>query len=40
MADVYGDAVLIAARETGLAEDAFPPECPWSYEEATQAVLD
>jgi hypothetical protein len=28
IADAYGEAVLIAARETGLEEAAFPAACP------------
>jgi hypothetical protein len=28
--DAYGDAVLEATRQTGLAEDAFPIDCPFS----------
>jgi len=31
LADAYGDAVIEAARETGLALGDFPPLCPWSY---------
>ena len=34
-ADAYGDAVLIASRETGLPDSAFPAECPWLFEQAT-----
>jgi hypothetical protein len=34
--DAYGDAILEAARQTGLAEDAFPPDCPFT----TQETLD
>ena len=33
IADAYGDAILMAARETGLAETAFPVDCPWGFEE-------
>ena len=33
--DAYGDAVLIASRETGLPADTFPAECPWTFEQAT-----
>jgi hypothetical protein len=33
MTDAYGDAILIASRETGLDEQAFPGNCPWSYEQ-------
>ena len=32
--DAYGDAVLIAARETGFEEDNFPVSCPWTLEQA------
>ena len=35
--EAYGDAVLIAARETGLPEDTFPAVCPWTFEEAVLA---
>ena len=27
----YGDAVLLAARESGLSEATFPPTNPWSF---------
>ena len=27
------DALLIAELETGLLESAFPPSCPWSFEQ-------
>jgi len=27
--DAYGDAVIVAARETGLEPDTFPAACPW-----------
>jgi len=30
MEDAYGDALLIAERETNLDETTFPIECPWS----------
>ncbi len=33
--DAYGDALLIAERETGLLETTFPPGCPWSFEQST-----
>ena len=29
----YEDAILLAARETGLAESAFAAACPWSFTE-------
>ncbi len=31
ISDAYEIALLEAERETGLAEDAFPAECPWSF---------
>ena len=34
MASAYGGAILAGARETGLGRDVFPPECPWSFDEA------
>ncbi|WP_079822137.1 DUF29 family protein [Salmonella enterica] len=30
----YGDAVLSAARETGLDEKSFPSEMPWALADA------
>jgi hypothetical protein len=33
LADADGDAVLLAARESGLAESAFPAANPWSFDE-------
>ena len=38
-ADAYGDAVLIAARETGLPDATFPAVCPWSLHQALTAEL-
>ena len=35
LAEAYGDAVLIAERETDLAEGTFPAECPWSFDQTT-----
>jgi len=32
----YGDAILLAARESGLSEATFPPTNPWSY----AAIMD
>lgn len=32
--DAYGDAILSAARETGMDENVFPESCPWSVEQA------
>lgn len=33
LADAYGDAVLLAAGESGLAESAFPAANPWPFGE-------
>jgi hypothetical protein len=33
--DAYGDALLIAERETGLLESTFSPACPWAFEQIT-----
>ena len=33
LGDAYGDAVLLAARDTGLAESAFPASNPWTFAE-------
>ena len=37
--DAYGDALLIAERETGLLELAFTPTCPWSFEQILEPDL-
>jgi hypothetical protein len=31
--DAYGDAVIEAGAETGLAESMFPEACPWSFDQ-------
>jgi hypothetical protein len=36
-ADAYESAVLAAAAQTGLAESAFPPTSPFSFEQALDA---
>jgi hypothetical protein len=36
LADAYGDALLIAERETGLPESTFPTTCPWTFDQALQ----
>jgi hypothetical protein len=36
-ASAYGLAVLGAARATGLDRSTFPTECPWSFEQMTDA---
>jgi hypothetical protein len=33
LAEAFGDAVLIAARETELPEETFPAVCSWTFEE-------
>jgi len=33
LADAYGDATLLAARESGLPESRFPASLPWSFEQ-------
>jgi len=37
IADAYGDALLGAQRETGLAESAFPETCSYAPEQITAA---
>lgn len=37
IADAYIDSVLLAARETGLDESAFPAQCPYCEEELLDA---
>jgi Domain of unknown function DUF29 len=38
LADAYGDALLKARRETGLAESTFPPTCPWTFDQASETT--
>jgi hypothetical protein len=33
LADAYGDAIIAAAKETGLAEGVFPGQCPYSVQQ-------
>jgi len=35
----YAEALARAAAETGLASDAFPPECPYTLEQLLSAEL-
>ncbi len=35
VASAYAGAILVAARETGLGREVFPPECPWPFAQAT-----
>ena len=37
MASAYRDARRKAAIETDVGEEAFPPQCPWSFAEAMDA---
>jgi len=39
LAEAYGDAMLIAERETGLPEDTFPTDCPRTFDQAMQDEL-
>ena len=39
MASAYGNAILAAARETGLDRATFPTTCPWSYEQIVEPVF-
>ncbi len=39
LAEAYGDATLIAERETGLPEDTFPADCPWTFDQTMQDEL-
>ena len=33
IADAYGDAIIAAAKETGMAENIFPEQCPYSIQQ-------
>jgi hypothetical protein len=35
--EAYGDAVLIAERETELTGETFPSVCPWSFQEVMKS---
>jgi hypothetical protein len=37
--DAYGDAVLMAERETGLPGITFPDACPWTFDQAMEDEL-
>jgi hypothetical protein len=37
LCDDYGDALLMAERETGLLEATFPAVCPWTFEQIVDA---
>lgn len=37
--DAYGDAIPEAARETGLAEEIFPPVCPFTIEQILNGAV-
>jgi len=36
----YGDALLIARRETGFAESEFPTELPWTFEQVMNDAVE
>jgi hypothetical protein len=38
--EAYGDAVLMAERETGLPGDVFPVACPWTFSQAIHDDLE
>jgi hypothetical protein len=40
LAEVYPDAVQLAADETGLPQDSFPLACPYSLEGAMEGELE
>lgn len=37
ISDAYQDALIAAAEETKLPESTFPPGCPWSFEDISNA---
>lgn len=37
IASAYERAIIVAADETGLAEDTFPTACPWPFERLMDA---
>jgi hypothetical protein len=37
VADAYTTALIQAADETGLPEETFPAECPWSFDQIMDA---
>jgi len=39
LAEVYGDAVELAADETDLPEETFPAVCPWTLEQLLSAEV-
>ena len=39
IAEAYGDAVIAAARETGLEPEAFPADCPWTFDQMMDAAF-
>jgi Domain of unknown function DUF29 len=39
IARAYEAACIGAAKETGLEEDAFPPACPYDFEQITRRVV-
>ena len=39
IADTYLDAILLAAKESGLDEAAFPAQCPYTQDELLNAEV-
>ena len=39
LAEIYSDAVELAADETDLDEEAFPAECPWTLDQLLAAEV-
>ncbi len=39
LAEIYADAVELAADETDLPEETFPAECPWTLEQLLSAEV-
>lgn len=39
LAEIYADAVELAADETELPEETFPAECPWTLDELLSAAV-
>ena len=37
MKTAYRSAILEAAKDTAIDEDGFPPACPWTFAQATDA---
>jgi hypothetical protein len=40
MARAYRQARILAAKETGLPQHAFPPACPYPYDEVMSRAFE